>query len=171
MKKISILTALFAAAAMFVHGAAFIYTPGQYIDGTTNVQVLAGTNATVGTVPASSTNYYNLPNVANNTNYWPAIPFPPSLNTTPWRYVGIQVLTTTNLGDKLTFRYAASVDNSHWTSNAFSFTTGPGATAPSLLTNLDALGFPFWSLQAIENPSASNVVGLVHQVSPKATAP
>lgn len=170
MKKL-LLSAIIMCGSLIAHGAAFVITQGNYIDGSASTQVVAGTNATVSKVLSGATNYYNLPNVAYNTNMWPAIPLVSSLNVTPWRYAAVQCLTGTNLGDTLVVRFAASVDNTHWTSNMFSFTVPSQATFANVATNLDALGFPFWALQSIENKGASNVVGLTLPMVVKATAP
>jgi hypothetical protein len=171
MKKILSALAI-GAATLIAYGAAYIPVQGNYIDGSggTN-QIVAGTNPVVSTVINGATNYYNLPNVAYSTNSWPSQVLISPLNTTPWRYIAINVQTLTNLGDKVVFRYAASVDNSHWTSNMFVFSIPASASFANVSTNLDSLGFPFWALQSIENVSASNVVGLIHIPVAKATAP
>jgi hypothetical protein len=174
MKPTTIRNAVITAACavalsvpLIVHAISFIGVTGQYIDGSTNTVVIAGTNATVATVLGATTNFFNLPNVTYNTNNWPAIGIPNYNNLQAWHYAGIQVQTTTNLGDDVTVRMAVSGDNSHWTSNFFVFKVPKGASFANVATNLESYGFPFVAMQAIENPSASNVVGLLIQASPK----
>ena len=166
--------ALTAVAALIAHGAAFISVQGQYIDGSASTNVIvAGTNVAVSTVPALTTNFFNLPNVANNTNEWPLIAFPPAFNPTPFRYVGMYANFTNIMTNSLIFRFAGSPDYSHWVSNVFWFAVSNNAanvTVP-MWTNLDTLGFPFFALQQIENLGATNATGVQLIVVPKATSP
>ena len=170
IRKVAFAFALCASlvTAFIVHAKSYIAVTGNYVDGSTNVVVVAGTNIVVSSVLNGATNYFNMPNAASpSTNAWPAIIFPNTLNVDAWHYAGIQVVTSTNLGDDVILRFAASCDASHWTSNTFVFKVPKSASIGNVITNLESYGFPYYAFQSIENVSASNVTGLAVIITPK----
>lgn len=146
-----------------VHAAGYIAIP-SYIDGTTNLTLVGSTYLTNNTVLRASTNWYNLPGVANNTNCWTSLPMPPALNLQAFDKLGLQYgFTLTGAGNSnVTFKIAVSGDGSHWVTNGWAFTaTQNGTTLVSGTNTLNTGAFPFTALLSIENPLTSqDVTGL-----------
>ncbi len=158
MKKL-IAIATLCAAVLTAQGAAFVAIP-SYIDGSSTTNSVQGTNLIVSAILAGATNTYNMPGLSS-TNLWTALPMPQSANIQPFQNLGIgfQYSCSAANNSNVTFRIAASADNTHWVSNYFVFTsTANGTTLVAGVTNCPANAFPFFALQGIENPQLSAVV-------------
>lgn len=146
-----LIPAMLFAASLAASAASYLVVP-NYIDGSTNTVVVAGTNATVSSVSNASTNSYNLPGTVQSTNFYPAVFILSPTSINPIRNVPITI-SAAGAAQAVTFALAASADYIHWHTNWARFSITAGAGGAVLSTNIDTYGFPFVCLQAIESPS------------------
>lgn len=159
MKKILVL--LTGLAAVFaVHSASYVPIT-TYIDGSTNTVVYGGpTTNIVSVVLPNSTNNFNLPGMANNTNAWPAIPLPAANNIQPFSKLFLQgqfktTVDGTNGYIKITL--AASSDNVNWVSNYATVSIqGVIGGLANAGTNFDVGAIPFLAIQSIANTNTAS---------------
>lgn len=167
MKKL-ILSCMACVVALAASAGAYISIP-SYIGGSTNTIVPTGSLSTnyACSVAAASTNFYNLPNTTATTNWFQAIPIPPTLNLLPFNrlnfYTYVDFMGANS--SAVTFRFAASPDASHWVSNfaSIAITTNGTVASKSAITLTNAQSMPFWALQQIENPGAAATTNMVLQ--------
>lgn len=137
---------------------AYVLLPWPLVTGTNTVPI-GGTNAAPSKVLAAATSIFNLPSVAPNTNYFPAVEFVPGAVGTGARFISIQANFAADASStaNIALRFAASNDRVNWVTNALvwwvPFVASEAMT--SVKTNLDTGVTPYWCLTGIDNTNAT----------------
>lgn len=159
LSSIFYLTALSALAQ-----PTYLPPQGIYIDGSTNVVSVGGSNVFVNVVTPNNTNYFNLSGINQSqadTNLWPKMGITRGRDEgSPSRLLAVESqfnCSAANAG-LLTRRWALSTDASHWITNpcpVIEVFTANGTTQVQRATNIDIGAFPFMTLFSQENTNAT----------------